>query len=310
MLWILIPVSCIILFFAITHWTYMVAFHSPKDHDTDPYQPIKGKQYEPVWDQMLLGIQLVQKEPFESVHITSYDGTKLFGRYYHRYDDCPIQIIFHGYRSPAVRDGSGGSLLALKGGRNVLIVDQRAHGKSDGHVISFGIRERRDCLSWIVYVTERFGPDTPIILSGISMGAATVLMAADLELPANVKCIVADCPYSTPVRIIQKVCADLKYPVKLTKPFLYCGASMFGGFDLNESSAVEAVRHCNIPILLIHGDDDRFVPCEMSKEIFAAGNDIRLEIFPGAGHGLSYLTDKSRYEQVTTEFINSALQSD
>lgn len=309
MLWLLIPVAVIILFFAISHWTYMVAFHSPKDHDADPCQPIRGKQYEAVWDQMLLGVQMIQKETFEPVYITSYDGTKLFGRYYHRCDNGPIQIIFHGYRSPGIRDCSGGSLLALKSGRNVLMVDQRAHGKSDGRVISFGIRERRDCLCWIEYVTKRFGRNIPIVLSGISMGAATVLMATDLELPASVKCIVADSPYSSPVRIIQKVCADMKYPVKLTKPFLYCGASVFGGFDLNESSAVEAVRRCNIPILLIHGDDDRFVPCEMSKEIFAAGNDIRLEIFPGAGHGLSYLTDKSRYELVTTEFINSTLQS-
>lgn len=309
MLWILIPVVFIILFFAASHWAYTVAFHVPKDHEADPFKPIKGEQYEAVWDRMLLGVHKILDEPFESVCIKSYDGTKLCGRYYHQHDNAPIQIMFHGYRSPGVRDCSGGSLLALKNGRNVLMVDQRAHGKSDGRVISFGIRERRDCLCWVEYVNERFGCNTPIVLSGLSMGAATVLMAADLELPSNVKCIVADCPYSSPAGIIQKVCADLKYPVKLTKPFLYCGASVFGGFDLNESSTVESVRGSKIPILLIHGDDDRFVPCDMSKEICAAGNDIRLEIFPGAGHGLSYITDKERYERVTTQFINSALQS-
>ena len=87
-------------------------------------------------------------------------------------------------------------------GYNVLLVDQRAHFGSGGHTIAYGIRERRDVLSWIEYANGRFGKDKPIYLFGISMGAATVVMAADLALPDNVRLICADCPYSSPRDII------------------------------------------------------------------------------------------------------------
>ena len=175
-------------------------------------------------------------------------------------------------------------------------------------MISFGIRERYDCLKWIEYVQTRFGADTPIILCGISMGAATVLMSTSLNLPKCVRGILADCPYSSPAAIIRKVCKDEGYPPALAYPFLWLGALIYGGFALNSCSAVSAVKNANVPILLIHGSDDRFVPNYMSEEILKnCASDAQLHIFPNAGHGLSYIVDHVRYEEICLKFLKEVV---
>ena len=191
-------------------------------------------------------------------------------------------------------------------GHSALIVDQRACGRSGGHVITFGVNESRDCLTWIEYVTARFGPKTRIILAGISMGAATVVMAAGRELPENVIAILADCGYTSPRDIIKKVIAtDMKLPPDLAYPFVKLGARLFGRFDLDELSSIETVRNTPVPILLIHGESDDFVPCDMSKRCHEANPaSTRLFTVPGAGHGLAYLVDKAGYLETARNFFS------
>ena len=185
------------------------------------------------------------------------------------------------------------------------MVDERGHGKSGGHTITFGIKERYDCLSWAKYAAERFGSDTSVFLSGVSMGAATVLMASGLELPGNVKAITADCPFSSPGGIIRKVSRDIKLPVFLAYPLTVLGAFLFGGFRINQCSALDSVRKTRLPILLIHGEDDLLVPCDMSRQIYAACRaPAELAVFPGAGHGISYFIDAKRYHMVFSEFLH------
>ena len=293
----------------IAWYSYRTAFYSPKKRKKDDYAIPKGAQYEKERQRMLSLIRQMDELPYEAVTISAQDGTKLAARYYHVRDGAPLQIQFHGYRGTAVRDFCGGNKLARESGQNTLVVDQRAHGKSGGTAITFGIRERWDCLSWAEYANQRFGSDTPVFLSGVSMGAATVLMASELELPANVIGIIADCPYSSPEAIIRKVCReDMHLPPALVMPFIQLGARLFGHFDLREASAVQAVRNTNIPILLLHGEDDRVVPCGMSREIFDACTGEKTRItFPGAGHGLSYIVDTETYSEAVFSFLNKCM---
>ena len=136
------------------------------------------------------------------------------------------------------------------------------------------------------------------------MVGATVLMASELELPENVCCIMADCPYSSPAGIIRKVCTDRKIPQKLAYPFIHLGALLLGRFRLDETTAEAAVRHSHIPILLLHGEDDRFVPVEMSRKIHDANPQMcRLITFPGAGHGLCYMISPGKYEHESVRFL-------
>lgn len=194
--------------------------------------------------------------------------------------------------------------------RNALVVDQRAHGASEGNAITFGLQERYDCLSWVEYARERFGERTPIFITGVSMGAATVLMASDLPLPKNVAGILADCPYSSPRAIIRKVCGDMHLPPRLMYPFICLGARLFGRFQLTSFGAVDAVKEAKVPILLVHGGQDHFVPGDMSREILEnCVGAAELVIFPEAGHAMSYLMDPERYQTVQKEFMEKCLES-
>ena len=296
----------LILVIAVCLFTYSIAFYSPKRNRPTFETPIHEAQYDAVADHIHRISHIMSQYSFEEITIPAFDSTSLYGRYYHLKDGAPLQILFHGYRSHAFRDCAGGHALARKMGFNALVIDQRAQGNSGGHTITFGIKERRDCLKWVQYASERFGRDVPILLSGLSMGAATILMASDLDLPENVCCILADSPYSTPSAIIEKVAADRHYPVSLFKPFLHLSALLFGGFLLNLHTAKESVRHAKVPILLLHGEDDRLVPCSMSLEIAACcASRVQVVTFPGAGHGLCYITDPIRYERIILEFLRS-----
>lgn len=252
-------------------------------------------------------IEQTLKIPLDPVTLTARDGKKLYGRYYRTKDDAPVAILFHGYRSMGIRDFSGlvNELITL--GHNIIIADQRAHGKSEGKVISFGINERFDVISWCEYAMSEFGTEVKIILFGMSMGAASVLMASELDLPENVVGIVADCPFSSPKAIIKKVLRDKKLPPALSYPFAWLGAALFGGFNLGSASAEEAVSNTDIPILLIHGEEDKLVPCYMGEAIAKNGATVTFLKFKDATHCTSILYDKEGYVNSIKNFIYKAI---
>ncbi len=293
---------------AIILYARRTAFYHPDRPMSGGYTMPKLLKEDGTEDPAFAFAKTMQEYPSEPVSIRSYDGCMLYGRYYHSADGAPLQILFHGYKGSPYIDCSGGTHLALKAGHNALVIDERSHGRSEGNIICFGIKERKDCLCWAQYAAKRFGADTPIILSGLSMGAATVLMAADLPMPSNVKGIIADCPYSSPKAILQKVSRDMKMPAKLLYPFIWLSAVLFGHFNLEESSAVESVQHTALPILLIHGEADDFVPHAMSVEIRdACKSPITFLSVPGAGHGHSYLTSPEVYEETVQHFLQTIL---
>ena len=185
-----------------------------------------------------------------------------------------------------------------------IITVSRAFG-SGGHTIAYGIRERRDVLSWIEYANGRFGKDKPIYLFGISMGAATVVMAADLALPDNVRLICADCPYSSPRDIIFYVAKRWYKCPRLLWALIRVSALVYGHLIIPRNlTAANAVRNTDKPVLLIHGEADCFVPNEMSEEIRLANPDcVERHTFPDAVHGVSYFYDPERYIAILRDFI-------
>lgn len=255
-------------------------------------------------------IEEIKIVPFEEMRIQSRDGVPLYGRYYHRKDGAPIILMFHGYRSSCLRDAMGAFRFTEECGYNILMVDQRAHRNSGGKAITFGVRERYDCLDWIFHLQKIFGKDTKMFLIGLSMGAATVLMASGLDLPKNVKGIIADCGYSSPKEILQSVIKDMKLSVGIAYFFVKLSARLYGGFDLEEASATEAVAKTKVPILFIHGEDDKFVPCDMSlKNYEACASEKELLVVPGADHGMSYMTDTKKYVETFVGFMKKQLEA-
>ena len=304
MIWIPITAAALVLLaLALSYFTYRLAFYNKHKEDFDPFYSLKRNPPPPFAERSNALISNLIAEPCEAVEITARDGKRLCGRYYHRVDGAPLDVMFHGYKSGALHDFPGGVLEALGAGHNVLLVDQRGHGGSHGKTVSFGLHERFDCVDWVNYAVDRFGEDVRIAIVGISMGAATVLYASELGLPPQVRGIIADCPFSSAAEVIKKTASELGYPTKLAFPFARLGGVIFGGFDVCARTPLEAVRNANIPLLLFHGKDDTLVPYEMSVELAEAyGDDCRLELFDGAAHGTSYLVDTERYVRALHEF--------
>lgn len=298
------------VFFGILRWCYGKAFyHPPKHRRLDTLAAVDEIKDETAHAPMVELAQKLVAEPFERVSIRSRDGLLLTGRYYHITDSNRLEILFHGWRSNALRDACGGAKIARDVGFNQLIVDQRAHGDSEGKTVTFGILEKYDCLDWVNYAVERFGKDVQILLGGVSMGAATVLMASALQLPENVKAITADCGYTSPEAIIRKVCRDMGIPDRLGYPFVRMSARVFGGFSLADGGAVEAVRSARVPIMIMHGEEDDFVPFSMSREIYdACASPKQYLSVPRAGHGVSYFYDIEGYSKAVGAFKLAAFE--
>ena len=290
---------------------FLVFYSAPRKDPGDRIDIPDGEIYEVYREQMEAWVRQTRQMPQEDVSIRSFDGLTLRGKYYEYAPGAPIELMIHGYRGSSERDMSGGVQRAFRLGRSALIIDQRASGRSEGNVITFGVREHRDCLAWVDFMVKKFGPDVKIILTGISMGASTVLMASGQELPENVIGILADCGYTSAREIIHKILRQIRLPIRLVYPFVKLGARLFAGFDLEQADARKAVQNCTRPVIFYHGDGDDFVPWEMSRDNHAAcPARKKLVIIPGAGHGLSFPADQERYVAELREFFGPEASAD
>ena len=306
-LWILAGVAAIGLLMLLTSYLcFLKVFYAPprKPAAVDAIDLPEGEIYVPFYPDMERWTREVRAMPYEEMSVISFDGLTLWGKYYEYAPGAPIELMFHGYRGNAERDLSGGIQRCFALGRSALVVDQRCSGKSEGSVISFGINEHRDCLTWLELMQARFGPETKIILTGISMGAATVMSVADQPLPDNVLGILADCGYTSAKEIIQTIIRGMGLPVGPSYFFVKLGARIFGRFDLEQTSPVEALKNATVPVIFFHGEDDDFVPCSMSKRCYDACSSRKMLVtVPGAGHGLSYPVAPECYLQALRDFF-------
>lgn len=293
---------------------FRIVFFAPKK-EISPYavQVPEGEIYEPFHENMIRWILDARSMPHEDVFIMSHDGLRLNGKFYEYAPGAPVELMFHGYRGSAERDLSGGVQRCFRLGRSALILEQRGSQGSDGNVITFGIKEHLDCISWIEFMLEKFGADVKIILTGISMGATTVLMAAGKELPPNVIGVLADCGFNSAKDIMYSVMGQIGLPAGICYPFIKLGARLFGHFDLESYSAEEAMRTCKVPVIFFHGECDDFVPWQLSQANYdACVSKKRLVLIPGAGHGLSYPVAPEDYLNALREFFGpeASLQED
>ena len=313
-MYIFIAVLSVLLFLlfcfigAMTYCFFKVFYVRTKPDPNEEFPLPKGEAYEKYHDQLIKWIKASRSMSHKCVEITSHDGLKLRGKYYEYAPGAPIELMLHGYRGNSERDLSGGILRAFALGHSVLLVDLRGCGRSEGSISTFGIFETRDCLAWIEYIIDYIDFGAKIILTGVSMGASTVLIAAGRELPENVVGVLADCGFTSAKAEIKKVMKDMKLPSDLIYPFARLGGILFGGFDVDSVSSIESVKKARVPIIFLHGEGDEFVPCYMSRENYeACVSEKKLVTFPRAGHGLSYPADPERYLIEVREFFRPIL---
>ena len=263
----------------------------------------------PNWDAYIPKIRAAKEKLAEcnqeDVYIESKDGLKLHATYFPCAESKKVVICFHGYTSEGLNDYSTLALFYMKYGYNLLIVDERAHGKSEGKYIGFGCLDRHDARLWIDYMVERLGEACKILLHGDSMGGATVLMTTGLELPPQVKAAISDCAFTSAWEVFSSVLKNMYHLPPF--PLLQIANSMVkkrAGYELDECNAREEVKKAKVPILFLHGDSDTFVPCSMVHELYGAcASEKKLVIIEGAGHVESCYRDAEKYQGAIVEFI-------
>ena len=246
----------------------------------------------------------------EELTIRSRDGLKLCGSYLEAPDAKACMLLCHGYRSRGGLDFALVLRTLYEHGCSVLVIDQRAHGRSEGKYIAYGVLERYDCQQWAWFLHAKLGGRVPIFLEGMSMGASTVMMAAELALPPSVVGIIADCGYNSPWEELRH-CIKYRYhlPVFPVLPLTELMCRLVAGYSLKGASAAASLANSPLPLLIIHGMDDDFVPATMTAENYAAAAGEKRQILvPGARHALSYLVDRERLEKELLDFIDSHVE--
>lgn len=239
-----------------------------------------------------------------SVEMTARDGERLAGHWLPCGDPKRIVLAMHGWRSCWYSDFGMISDFFRENGCSVLYAEQRGQGGSGGEYMGLGALERYDCLDWIEWINANVNPGLPVYLGGVSMGATTVLMAAGLGLPENVHGIVADCGFTSPHEIgrhIVKNNLHMSFGLRGNVADALCRKKNRVG--TKGCSAVDALKENRVPVLFIHGADDRFVPVTMTYDNYRACKGPKeLLIVPGADHGMSYYVDPKRYETALKSF--------
>ena len=299
-----LAVAVLAVLTAVSHRLYLIGFATGEKEHAEPGIP-EGCSQAAYLDQVQEKFDRLKALPCQQVSITAQDGTPLAGRYYHQKDGAPTVLFFHGWRSSAFRDGCAAFWLCREAGYNVLMADQRGHGRSGGKCLTMGVRERDDCAAWAQWAAGQ-QPGVPLALMGVSMGAATVLMASDRGLPDAVRAIVADCGYTSPREILRKCVPEMLpgVPVWLGYTVGWLGAVLFGHFNPNAADARRALAASRVPVLFLHGEADDFVPCQMTLDNYAACTaPKRLVTFPGASHAICCYADPERYRREVTQFL-------
>ncbi len=283
------------------------------EHDNDLDNPQRDKLMGPNFpDYVATKIETQEKFgalPFELFTITSEEGLKLVGRLYRNPKKTDKTVIMiHGYNSYGIREYCYTGFKYIEAGYNLFLPDNRACGDSEGVYCTFGIKESEDLKLWIAQVNTLF-PQGEIILQGTSLGGATVLLLSNQDIPKNVKAIISDCAYSTMTKeftYLAKYLANL--PAFPVLNFVEMYFKRYAGCDFKSQSPLKSVAKSKLPILFIHGEEDRFIPKAQCQELYDnCTSEKEILYVPKAGHVGAYVQGKDTYYKTTLNFMKKYL---
>ena len=303
-------VLAIVILILVSGWcVFWIACIRRKEISWLVEEEIKKTPYGKYYDYALQSDCFMKEHNAQDIYVESYDGLRLHGLWIPAKNPKGTIILAHGYRSTKLVDFCLAFPMYYNYGLNILVPDQRAHGQSEGKYITFGVKESRDMQSWIDFHNQNFGNQS-IILSGLSMGASTMLYLADVDLPGNIKGIIADCGFTSPKEIISCVFRAVTHlPPYLSTLAADLYAGIFAGFHFSEKDSRQTLQNNKYPILMVHGTDDDFVPCDMTRQGYAACTGKKeLMLVEGADHGTSFLTDQEGYTAKVFAFLNKHLK--
>lgn len=307
-IWILLGAFLLVL--ASGGYVFVLACVRRKELPWMVEEEIKKTNYAKYYQCIVASDAWLKSNNAQDIYVTSKDGLRLHGYWIPADNPRGTILLAHGYRSTMLVDFGIAYPFYHALGLNILVPHQRSHGQSEGKYITFGIKESEDMACWIDYHNKTFG-EYQMVLSGMSMGASTVLYLADQELPKNVKCIIADCGFTSPWSILDRVYRSVIHlPSGLSLWAADLFARIFAGFSLKEKDSRKVLKQAKLPVFLIHGLEDDFVPSYMTQQGYdACVGKKRLLLVEGAGHGVSFLVDKTTYTTQIISFLEDTLDN-
>lgn len=297
---IIVIISLIFIYFAIIYYHFRKSFVRsdkkglPITDERHPYHKYK--------DHVLKGNAAFDSFDKEEVSVKSFDNLLLKGWYVKNKDNNKIIILFHGYHS-SCKGQYAMSYHFHNLGYSLLIVDQRAHKSSQGKYIGMGVLERHDCLKWIEYVQGRFGREISIVLFGTSMGSATIMMASELIKTTQVKGLICDCGFDSCFNEICHVMNKIpKFPIMDT---INLYSNLLAKYDMKKVTSSKSLANSNIPILIIHGKKDDFVPCSNALKCYEASKSSikHLLLMEDSIHATCYCDEPEVYDKAIKDFL-------
>lgn len=290
-------------------YVFFVACRRGKELPWLEREQLKGTAYEKYADHIQNSAKWLSEHHAQDVFIQSHDGLKLHGLWIPAPAARGTVLLAHGYRSTMLVDFGLIFQVYHKLNMNLLIPEQRCHGKSEGRYITFGVKESMDMRRWLDCQQTELGGGQ-VIISGLSMGASTMMYLADQTLPQNVKGIIVDCGFTSPAAILSKVYTSVTHLPAI--PSIWATdlfARLFAGFSIYAKDSRKTLANSRLPILMVHGTGDDFVPSFMSQQGYdACTSEKELFLVEGAGHGTSFLIQPERYKQLVHEFLHRNLE--
>ncbi len=305
MVYILIPV-CLLLLLLMSASLYAFMRGSTRRDRTELFRsstvaPSGRYKYR---DRMQLGVDWFESQPKKELHITSRDGLALTAELIEAENPIGLIVAAHGFRSWPSREFALIAKHLYESGYTVLYPYMRAHRKSEGKYITFGVKERFDIAAWAKLLSD-MRPELPLFLYGQSMGGATVIMASGLDLPRQTRGVIADSAFHSPRDVIATALTNsYKVPVFPMLPAMDLWARIIAGYSLMDTTCKEALDKTSLPFLFIHGKEDELVPYEMGRQNYAeCHTEKEMLSVEGAAHCASYYADPVRYISYLDGFL-------
>lgn len=298
MIVIIITITIILILYIATNYAFKNILLSPRKD--------KQKAFEVLENRKVYDIKKYESLKIENLEIKSNDNLNLKGYYINNDPNSNhLVILIHGYTGNHYMSFQFVDVYT-KCDYNILLIDSRSHGESEGKYPTYGIRETEDIHLWINYIKDKLNKELIIGLHGQSMGAATALIYGGKY--NDIDFIIADCPYTSGEDILKY---QFRHIVKIpTFPLYNLVNKMISvkcKFKLKDASPINAIKNKDIPALFIHGKADSIIPYTMSQQLYNSktGDNNKLIIIDKADHVEAYMTDKIAYEEELTQFLKS-----
>jgi len=237
----------------------------------------------------------------EQVTIISRDKTVLSGRWFNAGSDKSA-ILAHGFKASAISNCCMQAVAFLNRGYNVLLIDQRAHGKSGGKATCFGLKERYDILDWIKWLRVN-KPCETLVAYGVSMGSAAIAYASPLIKNDEMQAMVLDCGFSSPYEQMNNIAREKHIPWALMSPIVRLCVKLFFNCDIKDS-VTDSLQRTKIPAFIIHGGMDEVVHCEHGrKNYLACASSKDFAFIPEANHATAFILGGDELEDKLFDFI-------